>query len=168
MAACRYGISLLVLHSKRNSNYNIARVLALHKSYWAAMNKIFIYARPCVNKMTWAFFFTWLQSFRPVKLQCSFPSLWNMEETSERLPNSSIGIDLSGPHPTSNKNKAQKNSRVVSVFEIIFKWRLSSFGFDFLHFSSKFWTFHSQLSVNWLKCSRSNQSIKCGVFFTSQ
>ena len=32
--------------------YNIARVLALHKSYWAAMNKIFIYARPCVNKMT--------------------------------------------------------------------------------------------------------------------
>ena len=24
--------------------YNIARVLALYKSYWAAMNKIFIYA----------------------------------------------------------------------------------------------------------------------------
>ena len=38
-------------------NYNIARVLALYKSYWADMNKIFIYARPCVNKMTWAFFF---------------------------------------------------------------------------------------------------------------
>ena len=36
--------------------YNIARVLALCKSYWAAMNKIFIYASPCVNKMTWAFF----------------------------------------------------------------------------------------------------------------
>ena len=32
--------------------YNIARLLALYKSYWAAMNKIFIYARPCVNKMT--------------------------------------------------------------------------------------------------------------------
>ena len=32
--------------------YNIARVLVLYKSYWAAMNKIFIYARPCVNKMT--------------------------------------------------------------------------------------------------------------------
>ena len=28
--------------------YNIARLLALYKSYWAAMNKIFIYARPCV------------------------------------------------------------------------------------------------------------------------
>ena len=27
-----------------------------YKSYWAAMNKIFIYACPCVNKMTWAFF----------------------------------------------------------------------------------------------------------------
>ena len=42
-------------------NYNIARVLALYKSYWAAMNKIFIYARPCVNKMTWA-------------MQCSQPT----------------------------------------------------------------------------------------------
>ena len=37
--------------------YNIVRVLALYKSYWAATNKIFIYARPCVNKMTCAFFF---------------------------------------------------------------------------------------------------------------
>ena len=34
------------------SLYNIARVLALYKSYFAAMNKIFIYARLCVNKMT--------------------------------------------------------------------------------------------------------------------
>ena len=104
-----------VLFSAYPSNlfYNIARVLALYKSYWAAMNKIFIYARPCVNKMTWAFFLTWLQIFRPVKLQCSFPSLWNMEETSEELPNFSIGIDLLGPDPTSNKNKAEKNSQVA-------------------------------------------------------
>ena len=36
--------------------YNIARVLAPYKSYRAAMNKIFIYALPCVNKMTCAFF----------------------------------------------------------------------------------------------------------------
>ena len=34
-----------------------------------------------------------------------------MEETSEELPNFSIGIDLLGPHPTSNKNKAEKNSQ---------------------------------------------------------
>ena len=54
---------------------------------------------------------TWIQSFRPVKLQCSFPSLRNMEETSEELPNFSIGIDLLGP--TSNKNKAEKNSQVA-------------------------------------------------------
>ena len=33
------------------ANYNIVRVLALYKSYWAAMNKIFInYTRPCINK----------------------------------------------------------------------------------------------------------------------
>ena len=103
-----------------NIIYNIVRVLSLSKSYWAARNKIFtsssrhlIYARACVNKMTWAIFFTWLQSFRPVKLQCSFPSLWNMEETTEELPNFSIGIDLLGPDPTSNENKAEKNSQVA-------------------------------------------------------
>ena len=33
------------------ANYNIVRVLALYKSYWAAMNKIFInYTCPCINK----------------------------------------------------------------------------------------------------------------------
>ena len=94
-----------------NTIYNIVRVLSLSKSYWAR-NKIFIYARPCVNKMTWAIFFTWLESFFPVKLQCSFPSLWNMEETSEELPNFSIGIDLLGPDPTSNKNKAEKTRKL--------------------------------------------------------
>ena len=31
-----------------------------------------------------------------------------MEETSKELPNFSFGIDLLGPYPTSNKNKAQK------------------------------------------------------------
>ena len=44
------------IYLKEIDFYNIARVLALYKSYWAAMNKVFIYARPCVNKMTWAFF----------------------------------------------------------------------------------------------------------------
>ena len=91
-----------------NIIYNIVRVLSLSKSYWAARNKIFIYARPCENKMTWAILFTWLQSFRSVKLQYSFPSLWNMEETTEELPNFSIGSDLLGPDPTSNKKKSRK------------------------------------------------------------
>ena len=36
-----------------------------------------------------------------------------MEETREELPNFSIGIDLLGPDPTSNKNKAEKNSQVA-------------------------------------------------------
>ena len=36
-----------------------------------------------------------------------------MEETSEDLPNFSIGIELLGPDPTSNKNKAEKNSQVA-------------------------------------------------------
>ena len=36
-----------------------------------------------------------------------------MEENSEELLNFSIGIDLLGPDPTSNKNKAEKNSQVA-------------------------------------------------------
>ena len=38
-----------------------------------------------------------------------------MEETSEELPNFSIGIDLLRPDPTSSKNKAKlkKNSQVA-------------------------------------------------------
>ena len=83
---------------------NIARVLALYKSYQAAMNKIFIQARPRVNKMTWAFF----------------------------LPGFRVHLAL-----------------IFSIFPVNFE-------------------LFSQLSVNWIKCSRSNQSIKCGMFLTSQ
>ena len=37
-----------------------------------------------------------------------------MDETSEKLPNFCIGIDLLGPDPTSSKNKAElKNSQVA-------------------------------------------------------
>ena len=38
-----------------------------------------------------------------------------MDETSEKLPNFSIGIDLLGPDPTSSKNRAElkKNSHVA-------------------------------------------------------
>ena len=41
-----------------------------------------------------------------------------MEETSEELPNFSIGIDLLGLDPTSNKNKAQKKTRKLHVSQI--------------------------------------------------
>ena len=36
-----------------------------------------------------------------------------MEETSEKLPNFSIGIDLLGPDPTSSKNETEKNLQVA-------------------------------------------------------
>ena len=36
-----------------------------------------------------------------------------MEETSEELPNFSIGIDFLGPDPTSSKNKAENNLQVA-------------------------------------------------------
>ena len=36
-----------------------------------------------------------------------------MEQTSDELPNFSIGIDLLGPDQTSNKNQAEKNSQVA-------------------------------------------------------
>ena len=35
-----------------------------------------------------------------------------MEETSEELPNFSIGMNLLGPDPTSNKNKAEKTHKL--------------------------------------------------------
>ena len=39
-----------------------------------------------------------------------------MEETSEELPNFSIGIDFLGPDPTSSKNKAElKKTRKLRV-----------------------------------------------------
>ena len=36
-----------------------------------------------------------------------------MEETSEQLPNFSIGIDFLGPDPTRSENKAEKNLQVA-------------------------------------------------------
>ena len=39
-----------------------------------------------------------------------------MEETSEELPNFSIGIDFLGPDPTSSKKKAVKKNLQVARF----------------------------------------------------
>ena len=36
-----------------------------------------------------------------------------MQETSEELPNFSIGIEFLGPDPTRGKNKAKKNLQVA-------------------------------------------------------
>ena len=109
--------------------------------------------------MMWALFFTWLQSFHPVTLQCSFPSLWNMEETSRELPNFSIGIDLLGVSNKSNKNKAEKNSQVACYANLLEDQLQQILALIFTIFPChKFWAFHPELSVNWIKCSCSNQS----------
>ena len=51
-----------------------------------------------------------------------------MEETSEELPNFCIGIDLLGPDPTSNKNKAKlKTTRKLNVSQICRKTSCSKF-----------------------------------------
>ena len=66
--------------------YNIARLLALFKSYWAVMNKIFIYARPCVYKMTPAFFLTGCKV--SILLSCSavFPFFKTWKKPAKNCP----------------------------------------------------------------------------------
>ena len=64
-----------------------------------------------------------------------------MEETNEELPNFPIGIDLLGPDPTNNKNKAEKKLASCKFRKFVGRpagWHLSSFTFDFLHFPRKF------------------------------
>ena len=53
-----------------------------------------------------------------------------MEETSEELPNFSIGIDLLnlGPDPTSNKNKAQKKLASCTYFKFVGRPAVANFG----------------------------------------
>ena len=51
-----------------------------------------------------------------------------MEETSEELPNFSIGIDLLGPDPTSSKNEVElKKTRELRVSQICRKTGGSKF-----------------------------------------
>ena len=52
-----------------------------------------------------------------------------MEETSEELPNFSIGIDLLRPDPTNSKNKAElKKTRKLSVSQICRRRAAANFG----------------------------------------
>ena len=48
-ASLTHAQTLPLADSRENIIHNIERMLALHKSYWVSMKKIFIYARPCVN-----------------------------------------------------------------------------------------------------------------------
>ena len=59
-----------------------------------------------------------------------------MEETSEELPNFSIGIDLLGLDPTSTKNKAEK-TRKLHVSQICRKTSCSKFWPKDIHWEQK-------------------------------
>ena len=74
-----------------------------------------------------------------------------MEETSEELPNFSIGIDLLGLDPTSTKNKAEK-TRKLHVSQICRKTSCSKFWPKDIHWEQKItnWsltTFKGKISV---------------------
>ena len=71
-----------------NNNYNIARALVLYKSYWAIMNKIFMYARPCSIKWREQFYFSCKISFE-------------FSARSFCLSFGNVKIIVSNPNPTS-------------------------------------------------------------------
>ena len=94
-----------------------------------------------------------------------------MEETNKELPNFSIGIDLLGPDPTNNKNKAEKNSQVAR-FANLSEDQLSD---TWVHLALIFSIFrvNFNLLIHIYRLTGSNvlaqnKSIKCGVFLTSQ
>ena len=95
-----------------------------------------LYLRTGVRKYV-SIFFTWLQSFRPVKLQCISPSLSHMEEISEELPNFSVGIDLLGPDPPSNKNKAEKKVASCTFRKFVGRPAATNFGQKDIHWEQK-------------------------------
>ena len=77
------------IHARSLANfyYNIARALVLCKSYWAVMNKIFMYAHPCSIK--------WRQQFHfSCKISVEFSA------RSFCLSFGNVKIILSNPNPT--------------------------------------------------------------------
>ena len=72
-----------------NKYYNIARALVLCKSYWAVMNKIFMYARPCSIKWREQFHFS-------CKISVEFSA------RSFCLSFGNVKIIVSNPNPTSS------------------------------------------------------------------
>ena len=69
--------------------YNIARALVLSKSYWAIMNKIFMYAPPCSIK--------WRVQFR---FSCKISVAFSLSSFSLSFGN--VKIILNNPNPTSS------------------------------------------------------------------
>ena len=92
--------------------YNIARALVLSKSYWAIMNKIFMYARPCSIKWRMQFHFSG-------KISVEFSA------RSFCLSFGNVKIILSNPNPTSSLwlmpgNDVYFNVSILILFVSIF------------------------------------------------
>ena len=67
-----------------------------------------------------------------------------MEETSEELPNFSIGIDLLGPDPTRSKNRAELKKIASSAFRKFVEDQLQQFWLKDIHWEQN----RHQLVIN--------------------
>ena len=121
-----------------NSWYNIARALFLSKPYWAIMNKIFMYARPCSTK--------WREQFHfRCKISVEFDSA-----SSFCLSFGNVKIILNNPNPTSSLwllpgNEVYFNVSILPLFVSIFIERLYFVGYVFINkLNSKKRIFHWQ------------------------
>ena len=93
-------------------SYNIARALVLSKSYWAIMNKIFMYARPCSIKWRVQFHFS-----------CKFSVEFSARSFCLSFGN--VKIILSNPNPTSSlwllpSKDVYLNVSILTLFASIF------------------------------------------------
>ena len=86
-------IFILVVFIYKLKAYNIARALVLSKSYWAIMNKIFMYARPCSIK--------WRVQWR-VQFHFSCKPSVEFSASSFCVSFGNAKIILNNPNPTSS------------------------------------------------------------------
>ena len=76
--------------STGSERYNIARVLALYESYWAAMNKILIYLRPPVRNEDFFHDDVFICFFRLLIVSTKYPKIYGNDENLSSI----IGIEL--------------------------------------------------------------------------
>ena len=125
--------------------YNIARTLVLSKSYWAIMNKIFMYARPCSIKWRVQFHFS-------CKISVEFSA------SSLCLSFGNLRIILNNPKTTSSlwllpEKDVYFNMSILTLFvsifiEYLYFWLRFHYEFVIDNFSDQVKRFHS--TVAWL------------------
>ena len=141
------------------NNYNIARALVLSKPYWAIMNEIFIYARPCSIKWRVQFHFS-------CKISVPFSA------SPFCLSFGNVKIILNNPNPTSSLwvlpgKDLYFNVSILTLFVSIF---IEYSNFVWLRFHHNLAQFEEanfsltiletrlsvfvQLLLNWLCCVR--------------